>query len=316
MHRHPDGDAIGSSLGLKHYLEKKGYQVKVVAPTDYGDFLKWLPGNEDIVNYDHEEKCSQEALDEAELIFCLDFNHTDRTGDLANVFKALKSPKIVIDHHLDPEGFEDYALRDASAAATAELIYRLIAEMNDLDLIDAFIGTCLYTGILTDSGSFRFSSTTAHLHRIAAHLLEVGIDHTKIHEKIYDSFTVNSLRFFGHCFYNRLHVFHEYRTAIIEVTKRDMETFDITKHQTEGLVNFALSLQEIVFAAVVKEGDGFSKISFRSKGDFPANKFAREFFEGGGHLNAAGGKCDQSTAKTIQLFHERLNNYKALLKNA
>ena len=313
MHRNPDGDALGSALGLKFYLEKKGYTADVVAPTEYGAFLKWLPGNEAVINYDLEQACSLNTLKQAELIFCLDFNHINRTEDLESTLQHLEQPKVLIDHHLDPQGFEDYALWDPDAAATAELVYRLMADMDDLDLIDERIGTCLYTGILTDSGSFRFSSTTGALHRMAAHLLEVGVDHVKIHERIYDSFTEQSLRFFGHCFYNRLHLFHAYKTAIIEVTKADLEAFGITKHQTEGLVNFALSLQEVVFAAVVKEGDGFSKISFRSKGDFPANEFAREFFEGGGHRNAAGGKCDCDTARTIRLFHEHLEAYKSLL---
>ncbi len=316
VHRNPDGDALGSALGFKFYLEQKGYNVKVVTPSEYGDFLKWLPGNETVINYEADEKASLDALKQAELLFCLDFNQTNRTEGLASTIEQSNSHKVLIDHHLEPEGFEDYALWDPKAAATAELIYTVIDQMNDLSLIDKTIGTCLYTGILTDSGSFRFSSTTPKLHTIAAHLLEVGVEHVKIHEAIYDSFTENSLRFFGHCFNNRLHLFHSHRTAIIEVTKGDMEAFGISKHQTDGLVNFALSLNEVVFAAVVKQGEGYSKISFRSKSDFPANEFARQFFEGGGHRNAAGGIAYCDTATTIKRFYEHLAEYKALLSQS
>jgi phosphoesterase RecJ-like protein len=316
MHRNPDGDALGSALGLKFYLEKKGYTVQVVAPSEYGDFLKWLPGNEMVINYEADPTVSLDALKQAELLFCLDFNQTNRTDDLESTIVQASNHKILIDHHLEPEGFEDYALWDPNAAATAELVYTFIDQMNDLSLLDKTIGTCLYTGILTDSGSFRFSSTSPRLHRIAAHMLEVGVDHVKIQELIYDSFTEDSLRFFGHCFNNRLYLFHDHRTAIIEVTKADMEAFGISKHQTEGLVNFALSLNEVVFAAVVKEGEGFSKISFRSKSDFPANEFARKFFEGGGHRNAAGGIAYCDTTTTIKRFYEHLAEYKALLNKS
>ncbi len=315
-HRSPDGDALGSALGLQHYLIKKGFEVDVVSPTDYGDFLKWLPGNDAVINYEEQQQCGYRKLQEADLVFCLDFNQTSRVEGLEPALNESTSPKVLIDHHPEAQGFEDYSLWDPTAAATAELVYQFINDCGDADLMDADIGTCLYTGILTDSGSFRFSSTSPHLHQMAAHILQSGVDHVKIHEHIYDTFTENSLRFFGHCFSNCLHLFREYRTAIIEVTQADMNAFGVTKHQTEGLVNFALSIQGVIFAAIVKEGDGFSKISFRSKGDFPANAFATEFFEGGGHANAAGGKCHANTAKTIQLFRERLDAYKALLKQS
>ena len=315
-HRNPDGDAMGSSLGLMHYLRKKGFLVKVVVPTDYGDFLKWMPGNEEVVNYEQQKECGAQLIKGAEVIFCLDFNDTNRTEGLKDTLEAAPGIKILFDHHLEPNGFEDYGFWKSTAAATAELIYEFIEEMEDLPLIDQAIASCIYTGIVTDSGSFRFASTSARLHRIAAYLLEKGIDHVKIHEQVYDSFSENSLRFFGYCFNNRLKVFKEYRTAIIEVTNKDLEAYGVKKHQTDGLVNFALSIQDVVFAAVIKENGQFSKISFRSKGRFPANEFAKEFFEGGGHLNAAGGKCDKSVPETTEIFRQKLEKYKAILNSS
>lgn len=312
-HRNPDGDAMGSSLGLMHYLRKKGLGVSFVAPTDYGDFLKWMPGNDEVVIYENDKASAESFFQQADLIFCLDFNDTARTEGLQGLLDEMNVPKVMIDHHLDPKHFEDYALWDASSAATSELVFDFIQESGDTELIDEAIGACIYTGIVTDSGSFRFASTSAKLHRIAAQLLEKGIDHVKIHEKIYDSFSENSLRFFGHCFTNQLQVFKEYRTAIIAICNEDLEKFGVSKHQTDGLVNFALSLQEVVFAAVIKEDATMTKISFRSKGRFPANEFAREFFEGGGHLNAAGGKCDKGVSETAAIFTEKLDNYKDLL---
>lgn len=312
-HRNPDGDAIGSSLGLMHYLHKRGIPANVVTPTDYGDFLKWMPGNEEVVIYENDKAKGCQLFENADLIFCLDFNDTQRTENLQPVLDEMKAPKILVDHHLDPKGFQDYGLWDSSAAATAELIFDLINDLGHKDEIDKSIGSCLYTGIVTDSGSFRFASTTSRLHQIAAFLLEKGVDHVSIHEKIYDSFTENSLRFFGHCFTERLHVFEDYKTAIIEVRKEDLEQFGVSSHQTDGLVNFALSLQHVVFAAIIKENDQLTKISFRSKGRFPANEFARDYFEGGGHLNAAGGKSDKGISETLENFKKHLASYQNLL---
>ncbi len=312
-HRNPDGDALGSSLGLMHYLRKKGLNARVVTPTDFGDFLRWMPGNDEIINYEANTASAKAVFEEAEVVFCLDFNDPARTENLQSLIDGVKVPRVLIDHHLNPNGFHDYALWESSAAATAELVFDLITEFGDEDLIDQDIASCIYAGIVTDSGSFRFASTSAKLHRMSALLIEKGIDHVSIHEKIYDSFTENNLRYFGYCFNNRLKVFSDYRTAIIEVVNKDLEAFGITKDQTDGLVNFALSIQDVVFAAVIKENSQFTKISFRSKGRFPANEFAQEFFEGGGHFNAAGGKCDKSIFETTEIFKEKLEKYKDLL---
>lgn len=315
-HRNPDGDALGSSLALAHYLTQKGHVPHVIAPTDYGDFLKWMPGNDDIVIYENDQDRSKELLDQADLVFCLDFNDLARTQNFSQSLETDQAPKVLIDHHLEPNGFEDYALWNPRACATAELIYDFIIDSGDTALINPSIAACIYTGIVTDSGSFRFASVTAKVHRISAHLLETGIDHVKIHEWVYDSFTESSLKFFGHCFMNKLSVFPEYRTALIEVTEDDLNSYGVDKSQTEGLVNFALSMREVIFAAVIKESEGQAKISFRSKGRFPANEFARDFFDGGGHLNASGGICKEGMEVAGKRFRESLESYKTLLLSA
>lgn len=312
-HKNPDGDAIGSSLAMAHYLRMKGHEPQIIAPTDYGAFLKWMPGTEDVVIYEGNEAGAEHLLQKADLVFCLDFNDLGRTQAFSKPLEANNAPKVLIDHHLEPDGFQDAALWNSGASATAELVYDFINDSGDKALIDSNIASCIYTGIITDSGSFRFASVTAKVHRITAHLLETGIDHVKIHEWIYDSFSENSLKFFGHCFMSKLSLFPEYRTALIEVTEEDLKAFGVDKNQTEGLVNFALSIRNVVFAAVIKESEQQAKISFRSKDRFPANEFAREFFEGGGHLNASGGICKEGMEKAGQKFRQGLENYKTLL---
>ncbi len=312
-HNNPDGDAMGASLAMYHYLNLKGYSTTVISPSDFGNFLKWMPGNEAVINFLEKPESSKNKVAEADIIFCLDFNGLDRTQDLAEPIKANNGYKVLIDHHLEPDGFEDYKIWNPTASATTEIIFDFIEQSGDANLIDNNIATCIYTGIMTDTGSFRFSSTNARVHRIISELMEKDINHVDIHEKIYDSFTQNSLRFFGYCTDQKLTVLDELRTAYIYVTKDDIARYNIQKGQTDGLVNFTLSLSNVVFGALIKEGDDVVKISFRSKGRFPANKFAAQFFEGGGHLNAAGGKSDLHLPETINKFKESLEVYKPLL---
>lgn len=312
-HRNPDGDAMGASLALYHYLNLKGYSTTFVSPTYFGNFLKWMPGNEEAINFLEKPDCSKNKLNEADVIFCLDFNGLERTQDLAEPLQATNGYKVLMDHHLEPDGFEDYKMWNPNACATAEIVYDFIEQSGDAELIDNNIATCIYTGIMTDTGSFRFSSTNAKVHRIISELMEKDINHVDIHEKIYDSFTQNSLQFFGYCIDQKLVVLDELRTAYIYVTKNDLVRYNIQKGQTDGLVNFTLSLSNVIFGALIKEGDDVVKISFRSKGRFPANKFAAQFFEGGGHLNAAGGKSDLHLPETINKFKESLEVYKPLL---
>lgn len=313
-HFKPDGDALGSSLALYHWLNDQGHNVNVVVPSDFPYFLDWLPGRERILIYTQDLENANKLVADAELIFCLDFNGLSRTNEMAPAIAAAKGIKVMIDHHLEPENFDDYRFWDSTAAATAQLVYHFIAnEMDDANSITPEIATCLYTGIMTDTGSFRFRTTSADIHRIVADLIERGAENWKIHELIYNSNTERRLRFLGFCLANRLTVLPEYNTAYFAITKADLEQFGILTGDTEGLVNYALSIQGIRLAALIIERKDTIKMSFRSIGNFPCNEFSRNHFNGGGHLNAAGGHSDETMEKTIEKFNRILPLYQNLL---
>lgn len=321
-HHKPDGDAIGSSLGLYNYLKKKNHEVTVITPNDYAEFIHWLPGDASVIEY--EKACKQEEskskveslVDDADYIFCLDFNRLHRINELGKLVGKSGAKKILIDHHLDPDNFADYALCRIPSSSTAELIYEFIIEkMNDEKLLDKDIATCLYVGIMTDTGSFRFDSTTPEVHRIAARLLEYDINHAHIHERIYNSFSENRLKFFGFCLQERMQVFPEYKTVLIHVENEKLKEYNISTGDTEGLVNYALSIYGTVFGALMIDRGEIIKMSFRSIGNFDVNAFAGKHFEGGGHKNAAGGKSHASLKAAVDKFINLLPKYKdALIK--
>lgn len=309
-HRNPDGDAIGSSLALYHYFRKKGHHVAVIVPNGFGESLKWLPGNNGLIHFENHPDKGTAAMDEAELIFCMDYNRLDRTETMEKYLQKSSTPKVLIDHHLNPGGFDTYRLWDPNASATCELAFDFLFAIDDDPEIDQDIAVALYTGIITDSGSFRFSNTSPKTHRIVAKLMETGFNHSRVHQRVFDNFKENNLRFFGYCLNEKLRVLKEYRTAYIFISQEEIKRFNIQKGQMEGLVNFPLSMDEIVFSALIKEHGNLMKMSFRSKDDFPANKFAGEFFRGGGHRNAAGGKCEKSLEETVKLFEDRVKSFK------
>ena len=308
-HHRPDGDAMGSSLGLYHYLKQGGHRVKVVVPTDYGDNLKWIPGTEDVLIGPNDADMANWTFEGADLIFCLDFNSLDRINEFATVVGDADGKKIMIDHHLDPVGFEDVAFWDDTASSTAEMIYRLIVQLEGREKINLPIAEALYTGIVTDTGSFRFSSTTPAVHCMVAHLLEVGVLSHKIHEAIYDNASESRLRFLGHCFTNCLFVRPELRTAYVIVDKPVFKQFNVKAGETEGLVNYALSLKDVRLAVLITAQDNMVKLSFRSRDNFPANEFAQHF-GGGGHFYAAGGKSMESLEETEKKMLGLLETYK------
>ncbi|ATL48582.1 DHH family phosphoesterase [Chitinophaga caeni] len=302
MHQKPDADAMGSSLAWYHYLIQKGHQVTVISPTNFPDFLKWMPGAEYVLDFESMNEKSMEALKDVDLLFCLDFNNLSRTKNMAPVLEALPAIKILIDHHLEPQPSFDYGISDTTAAATAQMIYEIIYKLGDEDLINDAMAQCIYAGTMTDTGSFRFSATSARVHRMVADLLERGLKHEIIHQAIYDNFLENRLRFLGHSLLNRMDVFYEYNTAIIAIPYTDLKKFDLQTGDTEGLVNFLLSIQGIKLAALIIDRNVEVKLSFRSKGNFDVNKFARKYFEGGGHFNAAGGRSSDSLEITVNRF--------------
>lgn len=313
-HFKPDGDALGSSLALSHWLKYQGHQVHLIVPSDFPYFLDWLPGRDQVIIYTDQKELSNRHIEEAEIIFCLDFNGLGRTHEMAPALLSATGTKIMIDHHLDPDGFDDARYWDSSAAATAELVYKFIAEeFDDAASITPDIATCLYTGIMTDTGSFRFRSTTAGVHLIIADLISKGAQNWKIHENIFNSNTETRLRFLGFCLANRLVVDPEHRTAWMAISKQDLLDYSVGTGDTEGLVNYALSIQGIQFAALIIERKDIIKFSFRSIGDFPCNEFSNKHFNGGGHLNAAGGNAQGSLEESIEKFKSLLPEYKNLL---
>lgn len=313
-HHKPDGDAMGSSLGLYAYLIQLGHHVKVITPTDYPYFLHWLPNNSDVIIYTEQTAHAAELVENAALIFCLDFNTLSRINELGELVRASDAYKIMIDHHLDPEDFDDYRHWSINACAAAQLVYEFIVdELNDGVMLNKDIATCLYTGIMTDSGSFRFPSATSAVYRIAADLIDAGAEHWKIHQLVYDNATENRLRFLGHCISNKLEILREYNTAIITVTQQELKNYKIVTGDTEGIVNYALSVNGIRLAAFIIERTDKVKLSLRSTGDFPANEICKKYFNGGGHRNAAGGVSSKDLPATVVEFKEILKEYKTQL---
>lgn len=313
-HHKPDGDAMGSSLGLYAYLIQLGHHVKVITPTDYPDFLHWMPYNSEVLIYTDNQAEAAELVSDAELIFCLDFNSLSRINELGELVREAGAYKIMIDHHLEPEDFDDYRHWDIGACAAAQLVYDLIVNvLEDGNRIDKDVASCLYTGIMTDSGSFRFPSATSTVYRIAADLIDLGAEHWRIHQLVYDNASENRIRFLGYCLSNKLEVIRAYNTAIISISKEELEQFHIATGDTEGIVNYALSINGVKLAAFIIERPDRVKLSLRSTGDFPANEICKRYFNGGGHRNAAGGASDYPLDKVVEQFKSILIEYKSQL---
>ncbi len=289
-HQKPDADAMGSSLGLCHFLNQFGHTITVISPTNWASFLNWMPGCDKVLDYEASTAKANEAIAAAEWIFCLDFNILSRTKRMEEKLIAAKAEKILIDHHREPQAdaFE-YGVSDTGKSSTAEMIYDLIVDSGNDDALNEAVAECLYAGVMTDTGSFRFPSTTASVHTMVAHLKLKGLEHSHVHEALFDNFLENRFRFFGHVLQNRMEVFYEYNTALIVIPQADLIRFDVRTGDTEGLVNFPLSIKGIKLAAIIIDRGEERKSSFRSKGNFDVNSFARKYFNGGGHFNAAGG---------------------------
>ena len=307
-HRNPDGDAYGSSLGLYWYLLKHGHEVKVVSPNDCPEFLKWLPGEEDIVIYEADPEAGRKTMQEAELVFTLDFNAFHRLGEVMEpVMTEIDPVYVMIDHHQQPDDFAQYSIVDPAMSSTSEMIYNFIEKMEDCSLIDKNISSCLYAGILTDTGSFRFPATTSATHRVVADLLDKGADNADIYNRIHDVNTYNRMQLLGRALDN-LVVLEKYHTAYITLSQNELNRYKFQRGDTEGFVNYALSIKNVVFAAIFIEDkkQKIIKISFRSVGDFSVNEFARNHFNGGGHINAAGGRSHLPLKQTVKQFLDLL----------
>ncbi|HRO44081.1 MAG TPA: DHH family phosphoesterase [Flavipsychrobacter sp.] len=307
-HHKPDGDAIGSMLGLYHYLVKRGHSVVDVSPSELPDFLMWMPGVEHLYNYEAGSKICDAALRDSEVIFCVDFNDYSRTKHLTAQLEQATQPKILIDHHLLPKPVWDYGMSLPEKSSTCEMIYDFINLAGDNELIDETIASCLYTGVLTDTGSFRFNSTAASTHRMVADLKEKGLAHSIIHEHINDSWSLKRMQFLGYILLEKMEVVHKYNSGIIALSREDLKVWNVSAGDTEGLVNYPLNIAGIRFSTLITERGDEVKLSFRSKGNFDVSTFAREHFNGGGHFNASGGRSNLSFSETVARFKEILSD--------
>ena len=315
MHQKPDGDAMGSALGLYHFLIAMGHEVTVISPTNWADFLDWMPGIDKVIDFEKQKEKCQAIIAGAGIIFCLDFNVLHRTKHMEQPLMAAQCTKILIDHHEQPqeEAFT-YGVSNTAKSSTCEMVYDFIVDSDNADKLTVSMAECLYTGVMTDTGSFRFPATTASVHRMVAALKDIGLQHTKVHNSIYDNFLENRLRFIGYALVNRMEVLYEYNTALMYITRADLQRYNIKTGDTEGLVNYLLTIQGIRFGALVIDRDGERKWSFRSKGAFDVNTFARTHFNGGGHVNAAGGGSYESLEENLKRFKEVITEYQNQLQ--
>jgi len=316
FHQKPDADAMGSGVGLYNFLIQFGHKVTVISPTNWAGFLSWMPGAKKVLDFEMQKEKALKALNNAEWLFCLDFNVLNRTRNMEPVIKDLKCIKILIDHHEQPqtEAF-DYGESNTEKSSTAQMVYDFIVNSGHAKMINKEIAECLYAGVMTDTGSFRFNSTSADVHTMVAALKGTGFDHSQVHENLFDNFLESRFRFFGNVLLNRMEIFYEYNTALIAIPQSDLIKFNVKTGDTEGLVNFPLSIKGITLAAVIIDRGDERKSSFRSKGGFDVNTFARKYFNGGGHFNAAGGKNTEPLEEVVKKFKKAIKENKEQLNN-
>lgn len=314
-HRNPDGDAVGSSLGLAHFLRKNGHRANVVLPSDFPDFIAWLPGSGDVVIFDDDTEEARELIKQASLFFILDLNSLDRIDKVAETLHDDKRPRIMIDHHLFPEPIADHMFSDTDASSTCEMVVDFMDQLGKAGDLDKEISECLYTGIITDTGGFKYA-TSPKLFRIVARLIEAGADDYKVQDSIWNSMTEKQLRLLGHCLANRLEIYPEYHAGMIYLTKEDYADFDIRRGDTEGIVNYLLKMPNIMMAAFIHEQPTIVKISMRSKGDVNVQEICKQHFRGGGHMNASGGASFSPLSTTIKRFNQLLPTFSDQINQA
>lgn len=303
-HRNPDGDALGSTLGLYHVLKQLNHNVKVISPNDFPEFIAWLPGSETVEIFERNKENTTSFIENSDVIFTLDFNALHRTGEqMEPVLANSKALFVMIDHHQMPDSYAKVTVSDVSYGSTCELLYNFLADLNLDNLINKDAATCIYTGIVTDSGSFKFQKTTGNTHRVVASLIDKGVDNPTVHTNLFSTNSYSRLQLLGRALEN-LKILPDHKTAYTTISQKELYDFNFQKGDTEGIVNYGLSIKGIDFAAIFIENkdEGIIKISFRSEGDFDVNEFSRKHFSGGGHINAAGGKSLVSLNETVANF--------------
>ncbi len=308
-HYNPDGDAIGSSLALYHFLSTQGVKAKVLIPNELPSFLQWLPGIEQAVIYSANPDHGKAIIASADLIFCMDYNSLNRVKLFTDELRASNATRIIIDHHIQPENEFDLIFSVTAVSSTAELLYQIIDEAGFADSITKEMAECLFVGIMTDTGSFSYACNRPETFQITANLIKAGLDVERIHRKVYDTYSESRMRLLGHCLGSNMKVLPKYATAYIWLTKEDLTNYDYQQGDTEGVVNYALSIQNVAVAALFSERGDRIRVSLRSKGEFSVNEFARKHFNGGGHRNAAGGDILMTMPETLAWFESLLPAY-------
>lgn len=314
-HVNPDGDAMGSAMGLYGVLKKSGREVKVVVPNTYPDFLKWMQGEAEVTIFEDEPQTARKIVNEAGVLIHLDYNSLKRSGPMADCLGAAKAQRIMIDHHQQPDDFVDVMFSDTKMSSTCELLYHILNQLTWSDLLEKHEAECLYTGIMTDTGSFRFNSTTAATHSVAGALLEKGVEPNEMASRVYDINTSNRLQLLSTALLG-MEVLEDLPVAIIKLSAEELEKYKYKKGDTEGFVNYGLSVLGVKMSVFMAEKDGLIKMSFRSKGSFDVNRLAREHFKGGGHTNAAGGASEESLSATVTRFKEIIVDYRDALQKS
>ncbi len=297
-HRNPDGDALGSSLGLQLILNRMGHQATVILPSDFPAIFYWMPGADQIVIADHDVKTANQIVSSSEMIFCLDFNTLDRVDNLALAVSESSKPKVLIDHHVEPYPFADYMLVNTMASSTAELVYEFLHLIGETHRIDKDVSKCLLTGIITDTGSFKYN-VNPEVFVVVSNLLKTGVDYQDLQYKIFNNLSLKQLDLLGFCLSQRMEIIPEYKAAIIYLNKGDYQRFRISRGDTEGIVNYPLTVGNIMVSIFITQQPTIIKLSFRSKSPIIVNQLARDHFNGGGHIHAAGGYVHLSLRKTI-----------------
>jgi phosphoesterase RecJ-like protein len=308
-HKNPDGDTLGASLAMYHYLKGKGHQVESIVPNHYPAFYAWMPGIEDMHVFEGHAAAVRQLIQDADLVFCLDFNSMSRAGNLAADLLKTKAVKIMIDHHLAPSDEFDFVFSEINTSSTGELVYEFIHELGEIDRLGINEALALYVCIMTDTGSFSFSCNRPRTYEIIADLVRRGVDAAKVHKLVYDTFSENRLRLLGYALSSKMEVWQPLHAAAIHLNKKDLSRFDFQVGDTEGVVNYPLSMAKVNLSVLLTEKDDLIRLSFRSKGSFDVNQFARKHFNGGGHRNAAGGNSALTMSETLRKLKDLLQTY-------